>query len=109
MGTTRIVTEEMFLPDGCDPADSEFHLFAVWVVWKGKGRYAVQWDPGKWADQLSRAGKWAFAPEPFRRHQYRFTYDEACEWAEKVRNDKVVNGRTWAQWQEFRREQEAKQ
>ena len=41
MGTTRIVTEEMFLPDGCDPADSEFHLFAVWVVWKGKGRYAV--------------------------------------------------------------------
>lgn len=103
--SSDVITEQMFPPVGLDPNDDEYGdatIFSVWVVWKGRGRYAVQNHPGRWAMQLSRAGNWAFAPEPFRRRQYRFTYDEACVWAEKVRGTLVVNGRTWDQVQEWR-------
>lgn len=106
-----IITERIFPPDGLDPNDDEygdFSLFSVWVVWKGKGQYAVQMGPGKWTRQLSRAGNWSrTAPEPFQRHQYRFTYDEACAWAEKVRGTLVINGRTWDQVQWWRASLEA--
>ncbi|MBT2537228.1 hypothetical protein [Arthrobacter sp. ISL-69] len=102
-----MITQEMFPPIGLDPDDDEYgdsRLFSIWVVWKGRGKYAVQKFPNdKYGSQLSRAGNWSdWAPEPFRRHQYRFTYDEACTWAEKLRGTLNVNGKTYAQVQEWR-------
>ena len=100
-----MITQQMFPPVGLDPDDDEYgdaRLFSIWVVWRGKGKYSVQQYTGD-GPQLSRAGNWSdWAPEPFRRHQYRFTYDEACEWAEKLRGSLTVNGRTYAQIQERR-------
>ena len=97
----------MFFPDELDPDADELGdalVFGIYVIWKGKGRYAVQVFNDKWASQLSRAGNWSeYAPEPFRRHQYRFTYEEACEWAQRVVNDKRINGRTYAELMTLRR------
>jgi hypothetical protein len=100
----------MFPPSGLDPDDDFYgdaRLFSIWVVWKGAGRYAVQKFVGGNGPQLSRAGNWSdWDPEPFRRHQYRFTYDEACEWAEKLRNTAVINGRTYEQVKQWREAKE---
>jgi len=101
-----MIVQQMFTPDGLDPDDDPHYdarLFSIWVVWKGKGKYAVQKHSGQEGPQLSRAGNWSqWAPEPFRRHQYRFTYDEACGWAEKLRGSLTINGRTYAQLLERR-------
>ena len=106
-----ITVQRMFPPDGLDPNDDFFgdaQLFAIWVVWKGAGRYAVQKYGGGSSPQLSRAGNWSdWDPEPFRRRQYRFTYDEACAWAEKLRGTTMVNGRTYEQVQQWRQAKDA--
>jgi hypothetical protein len=103
----------MFPPDGLDPDDDiqgDARLFSIWVIWKGKGRYAVQQWPGTDGPQLSRAGNWShWAPEPYRRRQYRFTYDEACDWAEKLRGTLTVNGKTYEQVKQWRAELKAKE
>lgn len=95
----------MFPPKGLDPNNDEYgdsRLFSIWIVWRGKGKYSVQKRQGD-GPQLSRAGNWSdWAPEKFRRRQYRFTYDEACEWAEKLRGTLNINGMTYAQVQEWR-------
>lgn len=96
-----LVTEILFLPDGCTPDDVDWDVFATWVVWRGAGLYAVQRrSTGRDADQLSRAGNWAFSPERFRRHQYRHTLEEALAWAQKVRNAATFNGMTWPELKE---------
>lgn len=100
-----MITQKMFPPSDLDPDDDEYgdaRLFSIWVVWRGKGKYSVQKHAGD-GPQLSRAGSWSnWPPEPFRRHQYRFTYDEACAWAEKLRGTLSINGRTYEQVQEWR-------
>lgn len=103
----------MFPPEGLDPDDDFYgdaRLFAIWVIWKGKSKYAVQQYSSPDGPQLSRAGNWShWAPEPFRRHQYRFTYDEACAWAEKLRGTLSINGRTYQQVIEWRASLDAKE
>jgi len=108
-----MIVQQMFPPEGLDP-DEDFHgdarLFSIWVIWKGKGKYAVQQYSSPDGPQLSRAGNWShWAPEPFRRHQYRFTYDEACAWAEKLRGTLTINGRTYQQVIEWRASLDAKE
>jgi hypothetical protein len=108
-----MIVQRMFPPQGLDPDDDpqgDARLFSIWVVWKGKGKYAVQQYPGVEGPQLSRAGNWSdWAPEPFRRRQYRFTYDEACAWAEKLRGALTVNGKTYEQVIQWRAELKAKE
>ena len=97
---TGMVTEILFLPDGCTTEHPDWDVFSTWVVWRGAGLYAVQQRrTGRDAYQLSRAGNWAFSPEKFRRHQYRHTLEEALRWAEKVRNTSTFQGVTWTEMQ----------
>lgn len=107
-----MIVQQIFPPAGLEPDDdpySDARLFSIWVIWRGKGKYAVQKYSGD-GPQLSRAGNWSdWAPEPFRRHQYRFTYDEACEWAEKLRGTLTINGRTYDQVRQWRTAMAAKE
>lgn len=108
-----MIVQQMFPPEGLDPDDDFYgdaRLFSIWVIWKGKSKYAVQQYSSPDGPQLSRAGNWShWAPEPFRRHQYRFTYDEACAWAEKLRGTLNINGRTYQQVIEWRASLDAKE
>ena len=97
----QMATSILVYPDWLDPNDGEAYSvngihFCVTVEWRGEKRYAVKWG----SRQLSRAGNWALSVEPFQRHQYRFTFHEALDWAHKVVSGDglVVNGRTNAEW-----------
>jgi hypothetical protein len=96
MPPAKMVTEVCYWPDGCDPNGVDAFAFMVKVTWRGAGRYSVE-SRGR---TLSRAGKWAWSPQPFQRHQYRFdSLEHACEWAERVVDDVDVAGRTWREWE----------
>lgn len=101
---TEVVTKIMVVPDGMSLDDPDVTTFAVYVEWRGprsengSGGYAVTMGGFR---QLSRAGNWG-SPQPFQYRQYRWeTVEEALEWARKVVNDRKVNGRTFAEWQEL--------
>lgn len=96
------ITQIVLIPDGASWDTWSDGTFRVYVEWMGVGEDGKdRWRVKHGASELSRAGNWAFLPRKFKLNQYRWeTMDEALQWARKVTNDVVVNGRTWAQWQE---------
>lgn len=97
------ITEVTLIPDGMEWSDYNLPTFSTKVVYRGTKEdgidlYAVMHI----GSELSRAGNWAFHVPKFKRKQYRWeTFDEALQWAVKVANDVKVNGRTWAEWQQY--------
>lgn len=105
---SEIVTEIMVLPDGMEPDNFEAHSFAVMVRWRGartetgRGGYAII-HGGR---HLSHKGVWRFNPEPFVQRHFRWEWlGSALVTARAVVNDVKVNGRTWAEWQEARKDE----
>jgi hypothetical protein len=92
-----MVTEHTFWPDGCDPDDVNARDFATKVQYRGMGRFAITRRGG--FEQLSRAGNWKWDVRKFQRRQYRFTFEEAMDWARREQNTATVNGMTWPQVQ----------
>lgn len=104
MSRVEIVSEYLVLPTGMTFDNDESSSFALRVQYRGEyagkqgGGYRVSRGGSK---ELSRNGKWGF-PEHFQRWQYRWeTLDEAIAMAREAVDDVIVNGKTYAQWQEY--------
>lgn len=102
------ITEVMVLPCELSPDNEDWtnlQMFAVFVKWKGeyRGRSGGGYSVEGLGSSLSRSGEWSrFPPQKFRRWQYRFeTLGEAMAAAKSHVDEVVVNGRTYAQWQEL--------
>jgi hypothetical protein len=103
---TEIVLQTMVLPTGATVDDEEMRYFGVTVEWRGvrtetgRGGYGVS-HFSKW---LSRAGNWGH-PDKFQQRQYRWeTLEEALAMAHAHVDAVTVNGRTFAQYQQFEAE-----
>lgn len=95
------IEERIYLPTGLDADDINASTFAVRVQWRGEGKWAVVQGLGFPAHRfLTKTGKWIFLPRPMHRRYCRFDFETACALAEKHVNSVVINGGTWAEWQE---------
>lgn len=103
---TRVEYIESYtlLPTGMAVDDWDAPSFATTVSYRGEfnGKSGGGWAVTQGARQLSRTLNWGF-PQKFQRWQYRFkTFDEAVAAARSVADKRIVNGRTWAEWQAHR-------
>lgn len=97
------ISSYVVLPLGMTMEDEDHFSFALTVVYRGEfaGKSGGGWAVTAGARQLSRTRKWGF-PAKFQRWQYRFeTFEEAVDAARSVVDQRKINGRTWAEWNEF--------
>lgn len=94
------IEERIYLPDGMAIDDRERHAFQVGVFYRGGGCWMVA-SSREGHQQLTHTGRWLWSPPKFVAIRWcRHDFDTACRLAEAARNDRVVSGRTWAQWQD---------
>lgn len=107
----ELITEVTLYPDGMEPGDSDAHVFALKVQYRGEyhGKHGGGYSVSHTSSELQRKSReWSFYVERFRRWQYRWPdLESALEAAREEVNNVTVNGRTWAQWQEFHGRQKA--
>lgn len=99
-----VIEERIYYPTGCDPDDINAHSFAVHVTWRGQGKWMVS-RMRSTHHQMSRTGKWLWCPLKMVQMRWcRFDFETACRLAEAAVNDVSINGRTWAQWEQWQQE-----
>lgn len=93
-------SEFTFLPAGAQADDDDVSRFAVKVSWRGHDRWAVTrfgdcWGPEGWEHEASPSNR---TPEFLAVHRYGL--EDAIALARQLVDGVVVNGRSWARWQE---------
>lgn len=101
-GPSTVLVDTAVLPTGMDPLvhAQDVDTFAVHVLWQGGLGWTVT---GRHLNErLSYKGrKWTYYVERRNRRFYYFpTYEEALKAAVAAVDERKVNGRTWAQWQD---------
>lgn len=101
-----IVTETMVTPTGMDPLEDTHNanMFGVFVRWQGNLGWVVTRNFKD--ERLSVKGrKWTgWVSKRNRRFYYFPDYETALQAAKEAVDDVKVNGGTWAQWQQHRKE-----
>lgn len=97
-------TEFAFYPTGCEPGNPDARYYIVRVARKGQDRWAVMWMGECW-----NGSDWEYEPLPSNRpddflDRCRFPLDDAVRIAAALPDTLVMNGRTWAQIQEWRKD-----
>ena len=101
MSGNQMVTEYSVFPTGCDIDSPDAFYFAIKVVYRGKGLWAVK----NTSSVLSNiTGKWDYEPQPSSRdeaflNEFRWDLDEALAKTHSLVNDHKVNGGTFAEWE----------
>ena len=97
-------TKFTFYPKGApglNPRD-DIYLFGISVEWRGSDMWAVT----QMSSCFRKDGHKTYEPLPSSRTErfikaYRFSRDEAVRIATKFVDRQTINGRTYAQWQQF--------
>lgn len=98
-----VVTGLIVLPTGMKPDASRHHrdLFGLNIARDGGGWYVIEGcSPGGPSPRELAASGWVHPGAGMRLT----TSDEAVSEASAVVDTRVVNGRTWSQWEEYRRD-----
>ena len=98
------IEERIYYPSGADPDDWNDRVYQIGVYWRGNGKWMVA-TSREGHRQLSRTGRWLFLPLKMTAMRWcRFDFETACALAAKHVDDYRINGKTWADYDAWRRE-----
>ena len=93
------IEERWYYPDGCEVGSRDFFAYRIGVLYRGNGKFMVA-PNHEGNEQLSRTGKWLWLPLKMTAMKWcRFSFEEACEAAERAVTERKVSGFTFAEWQ----------